>query len=69
MMYALTLFSLTYSAITATYADDVTTYHDALDYSRAVFEIISYTMACFTLLTEFNQLRRYVSLRNFYNYP
>ena len=57
-MYALTLFSLTYSAITATLSDAVTEYISPLDYSRAVFEIISYGMACFTLLTECNQLRK-----------
>jgi hypothetical protein len=57
-LYLLSLFCLTYSAVTGVSASDVHTYDTRLQHSRAFFEVIAYLFALGILFMEILQILR-----------
>ncbi|XP_052817869.1 uncharacterized protein LOC128243904 [Mya arenaria] len=57
--YMLSLFCITFAAVTSVMAPDPKIYHGTLHVIRAVCEVLLLVMVGLTLLTEINQLRRH----------
>ena len=58
LVYLLSLFSLTFAAITGVLTDDVTSYNTPIDVVRAIFEVLAYLYALLTVSGELLQVKK-----------